>query len=708
MKKIKITKESIAILLVLIVSAVLNFANLSIEGYANEYYAAGVKSMTMSLKNFFFVSFDPAGFVSIDKPPLGFMIQAISAKIFGYSGVSILLPQALAGVLSVWVIYRIVKRSFGSIAGIISALCLAVTPIFVADSRNNTIDNLLVLTLLLACWALSVAAEKGKLKYLILSLFLVGVGFNIKMLQAYMIVPAIYITYLLASSISIKKRLGHLVIGTVVLLITSLSWAFIVGLVPAANRPFVGSSTNNTVMELIVGWNGLSRLGLGSNSSMPGGNRQMNSNVEFAKGAPDGTSGAAGNQNDQNTPPQNQNTPPQDGYRSDRMHGEPPSGTMGGQGGFGQGNGSGQTGNMGGAQGAGITRLFSNNSLSDQIVWMLPLAILGIIAAAIKEKLRVVLDNRKKQAIVLWAAWLIPVFLYFSFTTGLFHPYYLTMLAPPIAALAGIGIASMWEMYKEGGWKSWLLPGSLIVSGAVQLLILSYYYNTSVITKYLIIAVAVLCFGASIFLGILNFKKNDNIKVKKPLVAIALAGILATPAVWSGTTMFYKISGTFPSAGLSLITGNGQGMGGKFGSSSSSDTSIQKLVAYLKANCTTEKYLVAVQSATGTASSVIIQTGESVMTLGGFSGSDKIITLDQFKQLVSEGQLRYVITGGQGGSSEIMTWVKENGTLVSQSEWSGSETSSTQTSDSSSSQNSGKGGMDRGNQSIELYDLKAQ
>src|SRR5476649_1542623 len=108
MKKLKLTKENVALTIILIISAVLNFTNLNIEGYANEYYAAGVKSMTMSLKNFFFVSFDPAGFVSIDKPPLGFMIQAISAKIFGFSGFSILLPEALAGVISVGLIYHIV------------------------------------------------------------------------------------------------------------------------------------------------------------------------------------------------------------------------------------------------------------------------------------------------------------------------------------------------------------------------------------------------------------------------------------------------------------------------------------------------------------------------------------------------------------------------------------------------------------------------
>ena len=275
MKKLKLSREKVLLSLILLLSAILNFTNLSIEGTSNQYYAAGVKSMITSWKNFFFVSFDPTSFVSIDKPPLGFWIQAISAKIFGFSGWSILLPEALAGVISVLIIYIIVKRSFGTTAGLLSALFLAVTPVFVAVSRNNTCDNLLVLTLLLACWAISIAAEKGKFKYLLLSLAIVGIGFNIKMLQAYMVIPAIYLTYLLSNAISVKKRIIHLISGTLVLLVVSFSWAFVVDLIPAANRPYVGSSTNNSELELIIGHNGLERLGIGTSSTGGGGGTSM-------------------------------------------------------------------------------------------------------------------------------------------------------------------------------------------------------------------------------------------------------------------------------------------------------------------------------------------------------------------------------------------------------------------------------------------------
>ena len=112
-EKVRFTKQNFGIGVILILSVVLNFANLGIEGYANTYYSAGVKSMMMNFKNFFFVSSDPSGFVTIDKPPIGFWLQTISAKIFGFSGWSVILPQALAGVISVWIIYYLVNRSFG-------------------------------------------------------------------------------------------------------------------------------------------------------------------------------------------------------------------------------------------------------------------------------------------------------------------------------------------------------------------------------------------------------------------------------------------------------------------------------------------------------------------------------------------------------------------------------------------------------------------
>ncbi|WPC44186.1 glycosyltransferase family 39 protein [Clostridium sp. JS66] len=693
MKKIKFTKETFGLVMILIMSSVLNLANLSIEGYGNEYYAAGVKSMTMSLKNFFFVSFDPAGFVTIDKPPLGFWIQAISAKIFGYSGWSIILPQAIAGVISVWVIYRVVKRSFGTAAGLISALCLAVTPVFVAVSRNNTCDNLLVLTLLLACWALSIAAEKGKLKYLLLSLALVGVGFNIKMLQAYMAAPALYITYLLFNTVSIKKRIVHLIAGTAVLLAISFSWAAAVDLTPAANRPYVGSSGSNSVIQLIVQHNGLERLGLSSTSGSgskgnPGGNPpgQSSKTQTTSKTQTDATSSATKGQSTTGNGTQNSSSNTSGKGTSNNNapgQGTPPSG-----GGPGKGRNGGRQGGgtFGGQEKSSITRLFSNNSLSDQISWLFPLAVFGFIAAAIKERRQKSYDSKRKISLALWFIWMVPEFIYFSFTTGLFHPYYLTMLSAPIAALTGIGVVSMWKFYKEGGWKSWILPAALIADGLVQMLLISYYYSSSSVAKIIMIIMSVLCFGSSLILIAFNLLKNKNIKLKKIVLATALTGLLAAPTVWSSTAAFCNMNGSFPSASLSLMTSKQAGVG----STSSSNSSNSKLIEFLQKNKTNEKYILVTSSTNGYASDIIIKTGEAVMTWG-FFGNDNAITLSQFKELVNKGEVRYVMVGGQGGNNEIMNWVKANGKVVSESQWK-----------DSNSKSQGFGG---GN-SEQLYDLK--
>ncbi len=735
MKKLKFTKERFALCIILVISAILNFANLTIEGYGNGYYAAGVKSMLMNFKNFFFVSFDPAGFVSIDKPPLGFWIQTISAKIFGFSGWSILFPEALAGVISVGILYYIVKRSFGKIAGLISALCLAITPVFVATSRNNTIDNLLIMMLLFACLFLSKAAEKGKLKYLIISLVFVGLGFNIKMLQAYMIVPALYITYLISSTVPVKQRIKHLIISTLILGVISLSWAVAVDLVPSQNRPFIGSSTNNTVTELIFGHNGLERLSSTSGGMGGGPSGKKQNSQSKNSSSKDQANSQSGNSNAPSgmTPPQNSGNSNGQGSGSSAQG---PQGGPGGQntqsnsknqgggpGGGGPGGSNGLSGSFGGQTTASITRLFSKNVLSDQIVWFLPLAIFGFIAAAIIEKLKFPFNNRKKLDLVLWILWLLPEFIYFSYTKGLFHPYYLTMLAPPIAALCGIGLTSMWKLYKEGSIKSWIMPAAFIAEGLVHLLMLSYFTTTiSTTIKSIIIAAIILCFASAALLIIyrivkrVNLEQCNNGRVAKIFTALALIGILVTPAIGSAATITHSLS-SLPAAGLELLSNSKSGNSGMNGGESSSKNS--KLIKFLDSHISNEKYALVVSSS-ATAEDIIIESGKSVMALGGFSGSDKILSLSEFKQMVKKGEVRYVLTGGMGkDSQDIMNWIQKNGKAVSTTEWKDTTNSQVQKSSNanntaandktnnsskgnSSSHPQGMGGMD--NQT--LYDLK--
>jgi 4-amino-4-deoxy-L-arabinose transferase-like glycosyltransferase len=250
---------------VLVISVFFNFYDLTEQYFFEYYFGAAVKSMLMSWHNFFFVSFDPAGFVSVDKPPLGFWIEALSAKFLGFSAFSVVLPETLAGVLSVALLFHLVRRTFGPVAGLIAALVLALTPISVVTNRNDLVDSLLVLTVLLAAWAVSKAAETGRFRWLCLCAVLVGLGFNIKMLQAYLVVPAFGLLYLLGAPVRWRTKIGHLVLALGVLLVVSLSWATIVDLTPANQRPYVGSSPTNSELNLAFGYNGIFRLTAGSN-----------------------------------------------------------------------------------------------------------------------------------------------------------------------------------------------------------------------------------------------------------------------------------------------------------------------------------------------------------------------------------------------------------------------------------------------------------
>src|SRR5215212_6651158 len=215
---------------VLALSAFLNLSRLRSEGYANLYYAATVKNMLTSWHNFFFASYD-AGFVSVDKPPLGFWIQATSSYLFGFHGWSLLLLEALAGILCVALLYHLVGRSFGPVAGLLAALALALTPISVATDRNNNLESLLALTVLLAAWAFILAAETGRLRWLVVGGLVMGLlGFNIKMLEAFVVLPAFYLLYLVAAPVGWRRRMIHLGLATVVIVAASLPWVVAVDL----------------------------------------------------------------------------------------------------------------------------------------------------------------------------------------------------------------------------------------------------------------------------------------------------------------------------------------------------------------------------------------------------------------------------------------------------------------------------------------------
>ena len=240
---------------VLLVAAVLRLVRLDDNGFGTAYYAAGVRSMLQGVWLFFYNSFDPAGFISLDKPPVAFWIQTIFAAVLGYSGWSIHLPQALAGIASVALLYRLV-RPLGAPAAVIAALLLAIMPIAVAIDRSNNTDSWLILFLLLA----ATVALRGRGLSLVVAMALLGLAFNTKMLAALVCGPALLAGWLLAGTLDWRRRLAWMTAAAVTLAAVSLSWAVAFDLTPKGSRPYAGSSHDNSMLELIVMHNGLERF----------------------------------------------------------------------------------------------------------------------------------------------------------------------------------------------------------------------------------------------------------------------------------------------------------------------------------------------------------------------------------------------------------------------------------------------------------------
>lgn len=245
---------------IMLLAAALNLVNLDVLGSANTYYTAAVEAMRQSPYNFFFAAAEPGASVTVDKPPLGLWLQVVSAALLGVNGFAVVLPQMLAGILSVPVMFALVRRTGGVGAGLIAALVMAIMPVSIAVQRNNTMDATLIFVLLLAAWAFVIATETGRLRWLLIGGVLVGLAFNIKMLQAFLPLPAFYGLYLFGAKLGWRRKFASLALTTLVLLIVSLAWIAVVDLTPADQRPYVGGSDTNSALELVIGYNGIQRL----------------------------------------------------------------------------------------------------------------------------------------------------------------------------------------------------------------------------------------------------------------------------------------------------------------------------------------------------------------------------------------------------------------------------------------------------------------
>jgi 4-amino-4-deoxy-L-arabinose transferase-like glycosyltransferase len=272
-----------ALILLLAITAAAYLWDLSASGYANSFYAASVQAGTKSWKALFFGSLDSANFITVDKPPASMWVMALSGRIFGFSSWSMLVPQALEGVAAVGLLYAAVKRWFGAGAGLAAGALFAATPVAALMFRFNNPDALLVLLLVASAYCLTRAIERAGTRWILAAGALIGAAFLAKMMQAFLVLPAFALVYLIAAPTMLRRRVLQLLGAGAALLLAAGWWVLAVALWPVGSRPMIDGSRDNSIFNLITGYNGLGRI-FGSGSG-PGGGGGGGSNFSGPTGA---------------------------------------------------------------------------------------------------------------------------------------------------------------------------------------------------------------------------------------------------------------------------------------------------------------------------------------------------------------------------------------------------------------------------------------
>jgi 4-amino-4-deoxy-L-arabinose transferase-like glycosyltransferase len=624
-----------------VLSAVLNLWALDRNGWANTYYSAAVRSMSSSWHNFIYGSFDASGVMTVDKPPLALWVQALSVKVFGYHSLSILVPEALMGVASVVLVYDLTRRVWGRAAGCAAGLVLALTPIAVAISRHNNPDALLVLCCTAALWFIVRALQDGRTRWIVLSGVCVGLGFETKMGAALLVVPALVAAWLWIAPRGRLAAARQLLAGGAAMVVVGGAWPLLMALTPASSRPWISGTNDNSILSLILNYNGIGRL--------------------------DGQAGG-----------------PQ---------------IAGGGGGGGA--------NFGGA--SGPFRLL-NQALGGQAGWLLGFAVVALIGLVVATRLRRT-DARTGWVIATGGAFA-TIAVAFSFAQGIFHPYYVSELAPFLAALVGGGVG--WFLQRS--WSAGIFAAAAVLAGVVTELVV--LHDNPGHLGWLPAVLVVLGLAAAVALVAMRTRP-----VRAAILAAALGLLLLAPASWAVQTLGHATNGTFPAGGPasagfggggrggpggggpggnfpgargqagqaatppagapgsgsagSGTTGNGSatgpgagGFGGMGGGGFGGDNAgVTQALAYVKQH---GGGTIGVSSQSG-AASAIIQSGAKVAGIGGFSGRESEVSTQWLADAVRSGRIRWVLTSGSSGfggndgrvgSSKVMAAVEKVGRKV--------------------------------------------
>ncbi|MER7279217.1 glycosyltransferase family 39 protein [Dactylosporangium sp. NPDC000244] len=660
-----------ALLAVAALAAVLYAWRIRDSGFAL-FYSVAAKSMSVSWKAFFYGALDPGATVTIDKLAGSFAPQAISARIFGYHAWSLTLPQVVEGVIAVLVMYRIGRRLAGPAAGLLAAGLFGLTPVVASMFGHPMEDGLLTMALVLAADAFQRALLEGRLRSLLLSGVWIGVGFQAKMMQAWMVLPAMALTYLVAAPGPWRRRLGHLGAAGVVMLAASLSWVALYELTPDAWRPYVDGSTNNSALAMVFGYNGFDRFGL----HVPGAVESM------FTGAGPGGANAGG---------------PGGGF-------EPPAGR-----------------GMGGEE--GLAKLFGQR-YGTQIGSLYPLAMLGLVAGIVARG-RAPRTDPERAGLLFWGLWLVTVAAVFS-AIMVPHTAYMASLAPPLAALSASALVRGWRGLRDRpaagaaqpesaaappGWRgraaAGLLP-VLVVAEVVWAVYLSLRFPDFLPWLPWAIAAAALLALPVLVAAAVPRAPRPRRAVLRAAMVLAIAATVAAPSAWAASVLhphyggsafdasagpvgagFGDRRGAGPPEGLPGAPGGGfpggeppdvrrmvarGGPGGGFGGGPFGETSEtltadqRRLDDYLVAHRDGARYLAAATSWSA-AAPYIMATGRPYLPMGGFSGSVPSPTLAGVQRLVARGELHYVLLSGAGEGRFGFRPGRTGGTTTAIADW---------------------------------------
>jgi 4-amino-4-deoxy-L-arabinose transferase-like glycosyltransferase len=628
------TWELPALLVLLAGTAVLFAWNLAASGWANAYYSAAVLAGSHSWVAFLFGSFDASNAITVDKTPAALWVMSLSARIFGFSSWSVLLPQALEGVAAVWLLYLTVRRRAGPAAGLIAGAVLALTPVATLMFRFNNPDALLTLLLVFAAYATVRALEVASTRWLIVAGTAIGFAFLAKMLQGFLIIPAFAAVYLLAAPTTLWRRIWQVGAAAAAVVLSAGWWVALVLLWPAAARPYIGGSQTNSIIELILGYNGLGRL----------------TGAEVGRVGGGGAAGGAGPFSD----------------------------------------------------GAGWLRLFQGE-LASQVSWLLPVALASLAALLWARRARGRTDPIRAQAL-LWGGWLLTTALVFSLMQGIFHSYYAVVLVPPIGALLGMAVAEGWAHWngmttriamatglllsagwtavllsRSPGWNGWLLPavvgGALAVAAALLFAPrASHAVRVAMATAGMVVLLATSAVGS---LATATEVHTGAIPTAEPIVR-NVSGF-GRP----GNGFRFSNGGQGPGLGQGAQFGHGAPFGqggpggrpggrsgpGGIGSLLDARNASPALVAALQLDATRYRW-VAATTGSMNAAGLALSSGEAVMAIGGFNGSDPSPTLAEFQARVVANEIHYYVAtndaagfrgtrGGSGAAAEISAWVAD-------------------------------------------------